>query len=129
MKLEVGMYVRTKYGHIAKLIDIDYKDEYYEFDEGIVWFYEYYKDMFGFNDEDLKQITKTSHSIMDLIEVGDYVNGEKIDYISISKDGRKRPLIRDNIYLFDKYKSINSILTKEQFKQMSYEIGAEDDTN
>lgn len=30
MKLSVGMYVRTKYGHIAKLIYIDYEDEYYK---------------------------------------------------------------------------------------------------
>ncbi len=117
MKLEVGMYVRTKYGHIAKLIYIDYENEYYEFDKGIVWFYEYYKDMFGFKDEDLKQITKTSFNIIDLIELEDYVNGEEI---IIKDDGNIVIVNSGNCF---RNEEIKSIVTKEQFEQMSYKIG------
>ena len=65
---------------------------------------------------------KISENIIDLIEIGDYVNGEQIDFISISKEGKKRPLIRDNIYFFDKYNSIKSIVTKEQFNKVKYEV-------
>ncbi len=133
MKLSVGMYVRTKYGHIAKLIYIDYEDEYYEFDKGIVWFYEYYKDMFGFKDEDLKQIIKTSFNIIDLIKPKDIILG---------RDGRLYQcwkIYKDYVFTYSKNKQgqtitlvdyqIDKVLTKEQFEQMSYKIGAEDDTN
>lgn len=116
MKLEVGMYVRTKDGIIDKVI-IDYNGHCANPNcecKHISCAKNYY-------DED--KIVKANYYIIDILEVGDYVNSEKIDYISISKDGKKRPLIRDNIYLFDKYKSINSIVTKEQFKQMAYKVG------
>ena len=101
MKLEVGMYVRTKKGNIYK----------FETNNSMA------------KNGAKKYMVNCSYNIIDLIEVGDYVNSEKIDYISISKDGKKRPLIRDNIYLFDKYKSINSIVTKEQMEQMAYKVG------
>ena len=124
MKLEVGMYVRGKYyqyrGKIGKIIknynndlEIAYKDGVLKTNVG-----SFIDDNYDING---RQYT-ASFDIIDLIEVGDYVNSEKIDYISISKDGKKRPLIRDNIYLFDKYKSINSIVTKEQFEQMAYKV-------
>lgn len=111
MKLEVEMYVRTKRGQIGKIVTIGRDDIAIEFNR--MWCDIFHKE----------NIVKSSFDIIDLIEAGDYVNGEKIDYISISKDGKKRPLIRDNIYFFDKYKSINSIVTKEQFKQITYKIG------
>lgn len=117
MKLEVGMYVKTKNGYICKIINInDYREPNMKY--GIEA--NYLRDIMFIGDND---IAKASYNIIDILEVGDYVNSEKIDYISISKDGKKRPLIRDNIYLFDKYKSINSIVTKEQFKQMAYKVG------
>lgn len=121
MKLELkeNMYVRTKDGIIAKVDYID--DDIIFFDKDL---YRTYSDSINFLGKDnLERIVKASYNIIDILEVGDYVNSEKIDYISISKDGKKRPLIRDNIYLFDKYKSINSIVTKEQFKQMAYKVG------
>lgn len=124
MKLEVGMYVRGKYyayrGKIGKIIKNYNNDLEIAYANGVL------KTTVGsFLDDNTdingRQYT-ASFDIIDLIEVGDYVNSEKIDYISISKDGKKRPLIRDNIYLFDKYKSINSIVTKEQFEQMAYKV-------
>ena len=63
---------------------------------------------------------KASHNIIDLIEVGDYVNGKEIT----SKDeNRKRlyaEMIQDYVY-FDE-RDIKSIVTKEQFEAMEYKI-------
>lgn len=110
MKLEVGMYVRDIKGRIDKIIG--FKGALIEFEKDLMGGY-----------IDCNDFTKASFNIIDLIEKGDYINGEKIDYISISKDGEKRPLIKDNIYFFEKYISIKSIITKEQFEEMSYKVG------
>ena len=119
LEFKENMYIRTKDGIIAKVDYID--DDTMFFDKDL---YRSYSDSIDFLRKDnLERIIKASYNIIDLIEVGDYVNGEKIDYISISKDGKKRPLIRDNIYFFDKYISIKSIITKEQMEQMSYKVG------
>lgn len=125
MKLEVGMYVRGKYyqyrGKIGKIIknynndlEIAYKDGVLKTNVG-----SFIDDNYDINGKQYK----ASYNIIDILEVGDYINGEKIDYISISKDGKKRPLIRDNIYFFDKYISIKSIITHEQMEQMAYKVG------
>lgn len=49
MKLEVGMYVRTKKGLIAKYIGINNDYEYHDFDGRIQWFYEYYRNEIDFD--------------------------------------------------------------------------------
>ena len=97
MKLEEGMYVRTKWGYICKLVNI--------------------KDPLGsIRDED---ILKASHNIIDLIEVGDYVNGELVKYIKV--DSYKDYAINSGYWC--KQENIKSIVTKEQFKSMSCKIG------
>ena len=61
-----------------------------------------------------KNIIKSSPNIIDLIEVGDYVNGEcviSVDSIEV--------YTRDGMYLNE---DIKSIVTKEQFEAMKYEI-------
>ena len=79
---------------------------------------------------DLGNFIKSSPNIIDLIEVGDYVNGNKI--IKISNDHCGRTIL---IYGFDDgdfqcalaiYQSdIKSIVTKECFESMEYRIGDE----
>lgn len=101
MKLEVGMYVRTKNGVIAKIKDI-----------GNFIFTD--KREFGKH-----YITKASYNLIDLIEVGDYVNGSLVsdttgEYLRIDSESH-------NKHYFSKY--IKSIVTKEQFSQMEYRIG------
>ncbi len=59
-----------------------------------------------------------SDNIIDLIERGDYVNGEQIDFIT----NKGHLLIRGNINFFDKYNGIKTILTHEQFEQNSYKV-------
>lgn len=115
--IEVGEYVRTKQGKIAKLIEID-KNNYYWFDNWI------YKESGiphqGFRIEDIERIEILKHSknIIDLIEVGDYVNGERIldiagDYIHTNETDHNK------FYL---EKHIKTILTKEQYKANCYTV-------
>ena len=68
-----------------------------------------------------EEIVKVSHNLIDLIEVGDYVNGGQVrektkDYIRISGGN----------FIFEyleNEKDIKSIVTKEQFESMSYKVG------
>lgn len=105
MKLEVGMYVRTETGQIGKITNFDGSMARVDTDKFIT-----YK---NFNSE----ITKASHSIIDLVQVGDYVNGWKVLYWT---DGTK---IVDDGYATNLDKiDIKSIVTKEQFESMSYKV-------
>ena len=109
MKLEVGMYVRTINGKI--------------------WIITSQKAISGHR----KDIIKASYNIIDLIEVGDYVNGSKVIDISIiGKDKEKWVWVEqmedtDNKYGDDyvgyNNEQIKSIVTKEQFEQMAYKVG------
>ena len=135
MKLEVGMYVRTEKGMIAKIISKEdvsgslHKEEIvFILDDG---------NRLALNS---RKVTKLSHNIIDLIEEGDYVNGYKIDYINSKCE---TPFLRSNqpyrvdntLYstLVEKGKDYNqplhfynedikSIVTKEQFESMKYEV-------
>ena len=128
MELNVGDYVRTKNGIIGKIQSknyIGYSDWiidnlYYNFDEIIDdW-------TCGIKEYD---VIKSSSNIIDLIEVGDYVNGKKVTKINLDRniDKRKRILCEDLHfdYLDEMYinEDIKSIVTKEQFESMEYKIG------
>lgn len=117
-KIEVEEYVRTKDGLIGK-----YEGRKPEYFECII------TDTFvGLEEE----IVKHSKNIIDLIEVGDYVNGERV--FKIEKDpfvkGQTNIYFnRDEVnYWGDRSlsqitdKDIKSILTKEQFESMKYEV-------
>ena len=117
--VETGEYVRTYNKGIKKIDHLAMNKTVNK-----------YRYFIGYEDGDrcygvikTTEVLKHSKNIIDLIEVGDYINGELIDFISMSKEGKKRPLIRDNVYFFDKYNSIKSIVTKEQFAQMEYKLG------
>lgn len=121
MELEVGMYVRTKDGYIGKIEQESYEhynswrvDElYYDVDE-----HEYRTYLKEY------EIIKASHNIIDLIEVGDYVNGILIERIWERKnDCIFFNTIDDEIMFQITNKTIESIVTKEQFEQMSYKVG------
>ena len=103
--IEIGEYVRSTRGELIKIENEIMQGNYMC----------YFKNSYC-------NIKSHSKNIIDLIEVGDYVNGEQIDFISTSKEGNKRLTIRDNTYFFDKYNSIKSIVTKEQFKEKEYRV-------
>jgi hypothetical protein len=112
-KLNVGEYVRTNYGLIGKIIDkykgvqgeIIYKADVPSCDGDFD-----YTNIFKF------EIIKTSPRIIDLIEVGDYVNG----FYVIDKPFNQRIHTE-----FDDFfeEDIESVVTKESFENISYKVG------
>ena len=116
MKLEVGMYVKTKKGihKINYFINNNYTQKFTYIDnKGVSNILE--------NDE----IIKASHNIIDLIEVGDYVNGYPVYEIIEYPDNTRAIVIADDyksIIWEESPQYIKSILTKEMFESMSYEV-------
>lgn len=118
MKLEVGMYVRTKKYGIAKIIG-GISDK---FNIDV-----FKKDGCTLRCQKERDILKASFNIVDLIEAGDYVNGLEVD--RIIKRNRK---IEPSTMIYCKYGNnfigfyndeIKSIMTKEQYKNIEYRIG------
>lgn len=111
-EIKVGNYIRTKQWGIAKVntvsngkcIQIKNKNN------RVTHYFE--------------QIGSPSSNIIDLIEVGDYVNG----HLVIAVDREKLEVSIENCMYGSDYEDINgnidikSIVTKEQFKAMEYEV-------
>lgn len=121
MKLEVGQFVRTNNG-IAKIIgkndDVRYyypnayiSDTYLEINEDTEYLYE-------------EDILKASHNIIDLIEVGDYVNGFKVHYCYCADEDSTGLFIdtEKGRQWLDKHSQIKTVVTKEQFESMRYVV-------
>ena len=115
MKLEEGMIIRYE-GLINKILEID--DDYIVFD--MSWFDHWADEVSSMKYDrfvnDYKPVA--SNNIIDLIEVGDYINGEKVT--SIEKNGWLGFRNHD-LYLSDE-QEIKSIVTKEQFETVSYKV-------
>ena len=126
MEIEVGEYVRTKYGYIAKLMKKD--KECWEFDNIII---DSDDKMLLFCSEDnwygydqRKDIKKHSKNLIDLIEVGDYVNGKKIERINDYGDFKRADFNLDYDDCDAVYnEDIKTITTKEQFSNVEYKVG------
>ena len=116
--IEVGDFVRTKQGKIAKLIEVS-KNNYYWFDNWI------YKESGiphqGFRIEDTERIGIVKHSkiISEVVEVGDYVNGKRIH--KIDKGENYCYLYYGNCKTFVNYQ-IKTILTKEMYESNCYTV-------
>lgn len=131
MKLEVGMYIRTKQGSIAKVLGIDIFEEGKGTDISnleAVYFDTIVnnidKDIYRGCFNDIFKDAKASHNIIDLIEVGDYVNGHKVilvnttfTYASVNVETSGEATCE-----IIPLKNIKSILTKEQFEREAYKI-------
>ena len=130
--MKVGDYVRTDTGIIEKLEGIH---EQNKTNETIIKLNKMgggrYAHILDINSEFAKEfdkdfsrgnIIKSSPNIIDLIEVGDYVNGWKIT--TIDKRNNKLYAEYDDGYLIQAIskKNIKSIVTKEQFSSMQYEV-------
>lgn len=117
--MKVGDYVRT-HGYIDKIININ------DFRESSM---KYALEQPSWNDDVVfigeEDIIKSSPNIIDLIEVGDYVNGSQVVDIAqapkkalytedIRQKGALIPIINNEI---------ESIVTKEQFESMKYKVG------
>ncbi len=127
-EIKVGEYVRTR-GIIGKLIRIEFD----KIDTSLKWYV--------FNDNKNERyvnkpyITKHSKNIIDLIECGDYVNGELVtgiydivnnNYESVGKKITTKYRTAQftgldiNYYIYAE--DIKRILTHEQFKQNCYKL-------
>ena len=113
--MKIGDYVRTKKGEIGKIIGY--------IDEPTDYFFNCYVTTLktNFIDTYITEYNniKSSSNIIDLIEIGDYVNG----CIVINKNDDAIQVIQLIIPFDLKEKDIKSIVTKEQFKSMEYKIG------
>ena len=120
MKLEVGMYVRTKVGKIAKIIN-KYDNSGSLHNENFVWVLDD-SSVLALHSQ---KAVKASYNLIDLIEKGDYVNGKRVYNISIV-DGLKYLDVEVEDYLSDmpfiNADQIESIVTKEQFENKKYEV-------
>lgn len=119
MKLKVGQFARTKLGTIGKIENNSFyiklrlkKGNYITIEED--------------------DIVKAGYSIIDILEVGDYVNGSEIlgfENEYNEEDDKYVPfgIITENCYLGNNSwlteKDIKSIVTHEQMEQMAYKVG------
>lgn len=132
MKLEEGMYVRTKYG-IFKIRKITKDLAYWKHEKRVIELdrnIPKYNYRFSFyKDESLFKGAKFKDNIIDLIEPGDYVNGE---LVTSAED----VYTTDNIYIGREViinhsdviieEDIETIVTKEQFSAMEYRLGGKE---
>lgn len=114
MKLEVGMYVRTKKG-IAKIKKIfsDDDEPYFGAKYETDTYLEIYYDSEYVSEDD---IIKSSYNIIDILKEGDYVNGLYI----ISIDKEEGTVICYTSTFFEE--DIMTIITHEQMEQMAYKV-------
>lgn len=112
MDIEVNEYVRTNSGLIFKVNEITYDEEYKDY---------LYKESFLLVDWK-ENIVKHSKQLIDLIQVGDYVNGYKVDYITghyVSAESSEK------FDLCFEEQDIETILTKESYMANCYKVGGE----
>lgn len=126
--IKVGEYVRTRNNGI-KRIDTILKNKTvnkYGYEIGSEWDGKLYSII------KTTEIVKHSKNIIDLIEVGDYVNGKKID--TILDGGFKSEGVAERVLCFEidfpiekglrayHNHDIKSIVTKEQFANIEYKL-------
>ena len=137
MKLELkeNMYVRTKDGTIGKIIAIDLakpRQEKYPNHPSKRWWRDKILISCYKGWRTTQNIIKASYNIIDLIKVGDYVNGEKVletnckwEYMDDDSDTGVNEvydgleLQKGRIYF--EYE-IETVVTKEQMEQMVYKV-------
>ena len=127
--MKVGEYVRTEYGVITKIDKIvNFEQEnqkpYLNFKNMLVW---------TENDNNVAGsrgiIVKSSPQIIDLIELGDYVNGHLVKNRrtscneNLGGNPKQIDIGENEDYIWISESQIKSIVTKEQFSQMEYRIG------
>lgn len=134
MELKEGMYIRTKYNDFCNMVAIRKIDEID--DDGSFWIDDYIIDTYGDEQNKLHEedVEFASEDIVNVIKPGDYVNGERV--IALRKDIPERYIhmnSKDN-FIFVEYDlannwyygidtdKIKTIVTKEQFALMEYEV-------
>lgn len=107
-RLKPNMYARTQRGQIHKIEELLGNNYYGGVSNNVL-------DVYG-----QMLIKKASNNIIDLIEVGDYVNGSCIIDIKSKYEIGKGLKARACFYIREQ--DIKSIVTKEQFKANEYVV-------
>ena len=112
--IEIGDYIRLKNGDIGKY-----------FIRQFINYIDINDNLWGIDIEN--DIVKHSKNIIDLIEVGDYVNGEKVEKInepSLANDYNRLIFCneREGEYNLLLNREIKNVVTKEQFKNIEYRL-------
>jgi len=120
--MKVGDYVRTKDG-IERIKDIKEWVNFQGYEKIITTDKNQYETLY-----EQSEIIKSSPNIIDLIEVGDYVNGYEVRDISYYGVPNSKTLLELDKWLGNGYKKIanediKTIVTKEQFESMEYKVG------
>lgn len=153
MKLEVGMYIRTDKGFIAKVKEFKHhytKGKRSEDGYSVKEVVENYLSLDGNqcrliesidysippcypSDEELDEIkshiVKASYNIIDILEVGDYVNGKKIVDVGCLTNGPRKGTKVIDYYItpgavsYLENEDIKSVITHEQIERMVYKVG------
>lgn len=132
MKFKPNMYIRTKDGYIAKIDKVGDTEEYGDSKEPVTRlevdiFYQkagYNGSFYVYSD----WVAKVSHNIIDLIKIGDYVNGYLVTTISDDAYGNKivcvgQRLSEESGYYRIYYNGeIKTVVTKEQFEREAYKV-------
>lgn len=115
MELKEGMYVRSNLNSINKIIAIcpDREKPYvFKIDDE-------HCEVYGYKEY---QIKKASYNIIDLIEVGDYVNGHPVTLICEDEIHPQNKCLRIYGRGYVWQKGIKSIVTKEMFSNAEYRV-------
>lgn len=130
--LSVGMYIRTKDGHIDKILLVEYAEEkrqqYPNHTSKKYWRDKILLLKAGYW-RTTQNIIKASYNIVDILEVGDILvddTNRKLEILLIDNElmVRNTGLIYDNnYYLPIKSIAIKSVITHEQMEQMAYKVG------
>lgn len=133
-EIQVGEYARTKYNGIIRIQEIKQEkvsNTYY----GMGRSYSHSEDktfIYYRNDDrriPIDEILKHSFNLIDLIEVGDYVNGSRV--VDIMEDMQTGELHLEMTYNYTNEekgdctiynKDIKSIVTHEQFSSLEYKV-------
>ena len=128
MNIEVGEYVRTKDGYIAKITEIDHH----------IWFDSIINKISGISRYSLSEeefgnlVIKHSKNIMDLVQEGDYIDGLRVEknkygelytsYVYYGGDIGKQCEVYTEWIDDLKNEDIDSVVTKQQFSNMEYRV-------
>ena len=127
MELKVGMYVKfkkEKLTYVRKLLEIVHNFETFNV-------YRIDKEYFDYEEKDYfdiiypDEILKASYDIIDLIEVGDHVNGQYVVekfYDYANEEWNIVIATTQHLKVGKNRNDIKSIVTKEQFESMSYKV-------
>ena len=110
MKLEVGMYARLE-NDVEDTVVINKITNVFETtilteNDGSIYQGEYTKE----------NVIKASYNIIDILEVGDYVNGFPVIH-------KENDILKCGLLVQFKENEIKSVITHEQMEQMAYKVG------